>query len=490
VGADGAVGPEGRQGAAGLVGPVGADGAVGPEGRQGAAGAVGADGAVGPEGRQGAVGAVGPDGDDGIQGPPGPAGVQGPQGAQGENGVQGEPGVNVVTAEVDGNGDLQVDLSSGQSINAGHVIGPAGSDAESCHVTALEIDGQVIAGAIVLQCGDLDPVRLRTFLCGNANIDSGETCDDGNFSIGDGCDALCRLECGNNQLDQNEECDDGNRIDTDGCTSSCAAAQCGDGVVYAGVEACDGTDGCQPDCTLIGCHINASCPDFDFVPIVGGPFQMGYADGATSELPVHQRIVADFEILRAEVTVAQYRQCVLAGVCTEPIIGDQINWGRAGRDQYPVNGVSWSQASQYAAWAGARLPTEAEWEFVARSRGATTLFPWGEEEPDCTRTQNYTCGDVYTAVNCSHADGHSAEGVCDLAGNVWEWVQDNYYRDHTDAPADGSARCEQADCGSTELTRVWKGGDYLSSVSRMRASARGYYAENVQFYWMGFRLAR
>jgi cysteine-rich repeat protein len=465
----------------GLQGP---EGPVGPAGAQGAAGPDGADGAQGPEGPAGAAGR------EGAVGPAGPAGPAGADGADGAQGLAGAAGVHVNGAQINAAGNLIISLSSGDLIDAGHVVGPAGDDADSCRMQPLQVDGQDIPGAIVLNCGEQAPVRLRAFLCGNGQVDSGETCDDGNFAAGDGCDPGCFVECGNGQVDPNEVCDDGNRIDTDGCTATCQAAECGDGIVFDGVEECDLGAGCRDDCTMLPCRATGACPDFDFVPIAGGVFQMGYADGFSSEQPVHEVNVPAFEILRGEVTVGQYRGCVSAGVCTEPPTGPSYNWNSPGRDDYPVNGVSWVQARQFAAWAGVRLPTEAEWEYAARSRGRDIRFPWGDEAPDCDRTHNYTCAGPPTAPICSHPDGHSAEGVCDLAGNAWEWVLDNYHRTYDNAPADGSAWCDQADCANDGSVRVWKGGDYLSDVNRMRCSARGYYAPTVDFYWLGFRLAR
>ena len=167
-----------------------------------------------------------------------------------------------------------------------------------------------------------------------------------------------------------------------------------------------------------------------------------------------------------------------------------LNYDRADRQQYPVNGVSWAQARQFAKWAGADLPTEAQWEFAATSRGNDQRYPWGDEVLDCVRTQNYSCGAVTTSTVCTHPTGDSAQGVCDLAGNAWEWVLDNYHSTYDGAPIDGSAWCELADCADNGETRVWKGGDYISNVTRMRASARGYYGPAVQPSWLGFRIVR
>ena len=90
--------------------------------------------------------------------------------------------------------------------------------------------------------------------CGNGVVDFGEQCDDGNTSSGDGCSSTCRFEvCGNGIIDAGEVCDDGNTVDGDGCNSDCQEEKCGNGVVDAGEECDDGNttdgDGCSANCT-------------------------------------------------------------------------------------------------------------------------------------------------------------------------------------------------------------------------------------------------
>lgn len=91
--------------------------------------------------------------------------------------------------------------------------------------------------------------------CGNAVTETGETCDDGNLTDGDGCDSNCAVTaCGNGIVTTGEECDDGNAVDTDAC-AACQDAVCGDGFVRAGVELCG--DSSSAACTNPG---DATCP--------------------------------------------------------------------------------------------------------------------------------------------------------------------------------------------------------------------------------------
>ena len=116
----------------------------------------------------------------------------------------------------------------------------------------------------------------------------------------------------------------------------------------------------------------------DWVQIPGGTFQMGSASGDDDEQPVHTVGVAGFKMMKSEVTVGQYRKCVDAGSCTAPDTGEDCNWN-TGREDHPVNCVDWNQAQAFAVWAGGRLPTEAEWEYAARSGGKARTYPWGDE---------------------------------------------------------------------------------------------------------------
>ncbi|HPV04328.1 MAG TPA: SUMF1/EgtB/PvdO family nonheme iron enzyme [Myxococcota bacterium] len=131
------------------------------------------------------------------------------------------------------------------------------------------------------------------------------------------------------------------------------------------------------------CQTGASASSPEWISLRGGTFFMGSNSGDQDELPVHAVSIQDFEISRTEVTVEQYKRCVDAGVCTLPSTDELCNWGISGRDKHPVNCVDWSQARSYAAFAGGRLPTEAEWEFAARSQGLVQKYAWGNQEATC-----------------------------------------------------------------------------------------------------------
>ena len=231
-----------------------------------------------------------------------------------------------------------------------------------------------------------------------------------------------------------------------------------------------------------------------WVSISGGTFQMGSTEGSSDEEPVHPVTVPSFQMWRTEVTVAQYGQCVDAGACDEPYEGSEPyeNWGVAGREDHPVNNVDWDQAVAFCDWAGGRLPSESEWEYAARSGGQDITYPWGNEEATCDyavmydeATEEIGCGEGHTWAVCGIPAGNTDQGLCDMSGNVWEWVQDWYHGDYTGAPDDGSAWEDPS--GSA---RVIRGGGFHAYAYALRAAARYGNHPGVDHDNLGFRCAR
>jgi formylglycine-generating enzyme required for sulfatase activity len=159
------------------------------------------------------------------------------------------------------------------------------------------------------------------------------------------------------------------------------------------------------------------------------------------ESPPHEVFLDEYRIARYPVTVGQFRPFI------EDEAYDDPQWWTAGgfgefrepkgwEDQLPypsrpVVGVSWFEAMAFCAWAHVRLPTEAQWERAARGTDGRK-FPWGDQPADESRL-NYARGkDWQDAVpNVGHPTpvgiyplGNTPEGICDMAGNVWEWCAD------------------------------------------------------------------
>jgi len=228
-----------------------------------------------------------------------------------------------------------------------------------------------------------------------------------------------------------------------------------------------------------------------FVLIPAGKFMMGCAPNDSScdsdEKPYHEVYLDAYYIQKHEVTVAEYRECVSAGACTKPNTGSYCNWGKSGRDDHPINCVDWHQAKAYCGWIGGRLPTEAEWEKAARGTDGWK-YPWGDATATCEYAVMYRggtgCGKDRTWPVCSKPRGNSPYGLCDTAGNVWEWVSDwygeNYYSSSPRSNPKGSSSGEY---------RVLRGGGWLGFPRYLRASNRYWDSPSGRGDFVGFRCA-
>jgi formylglycine-generating enzyme required for sulfatase activity len=239
--------------------------------------------------------------------------------------------------------------------------------------------------------------------------------------------------------------------------------------------------------------VPASAPDaargdsrIDWVRIPAGTFLMG--SSAESESPKHQVRLRAFEMSRTAVTFAQYRACVAAGAC-RPIPEACATAAFTGDDQ-PVVCVDWDEARAFAAWSGGRLPSEAEWEYAARGGGRDRVYAWGDETADCARAVIREkgaggCGREATWPVCSRPKGATVQGLCDMGGNVWEWVQDWYHDTYAGSPADGSAWETPASWG-----RVERSGSWIFPAPYARAASRTADKPETRGNYLGFRVVR
>jgi cysteine-rich repeat protein len=324
------------------------------------------------------------------------------------------------------------------------------------------------------QQGDADESDSSGALCGNNITETGEECDDGaNGDPCDGCLDDCTThtnDCGDGFVCEDEECDDANTSGQDGCTSNCNVAN---------------------GWTCSGAPSQCWRYTVTWVNIEGGDFSMGFSAGQANELPVHTVSVPTFEMTESEITVVQFADCVHAGVCVPPGIADPLcNWNVSGQQAHPVNCVTWQQAVDYCDYVGGRLPSEAEWEYAARSQGQNIPYPWGTDIADCTLAVMQSnggegCGTNDTWVVCSKPAGNTDQGLCDMSGNVWEWVQDWYHDDYSGAPTDGSAWVSPSG-----TSRVIRGGSLFSYSDMLRSAYRLMDDPNGYSEALGFRCVR
>ena len=284
------------------------------------------------------------------------------------------------------------------------------------------------------------------------------------------------------------------------------------------------------------------CPEL--VRIRGGEFVMGAAISeprrlglpefwATREQPAHRvRVAKAFSIGKFEVTRAEFAAFVAATgyapapgcwhfVGTEWLFDEQRSWADPKIDQsddHPVTCVNWHDATAYVEWLRQktgrpyRLPSEAEWEYVARA-GTSTAYWWGDGTEDVCRYVNLgdldaqdrfgwnqtrikydklgdwkgqPCRDGYATMAPVHATAMNPFGVYGLLGNANEWVADCWNDDYRSAPDTQTARLTGADCG----LRAMRGQGWTANASSTRPAFRLKMNATDRRFTFGFRVAR
>jgi formylglycine-generating enzyme len=277
----------------------------------------------------------------------------------------------------------------------------------------------------------------------------------------------------------------------------------------------------------------------ELVALPGGTFAMGTDDGDgfpdDGESPVREVTVGAFRISATAVSNEEFRDFVaetghvtdaerfgwsfvFAGflapgqVEAAPSVAGAPWWrGVAGatwmhpegpgsslatRRRHPVVHVSWLDATAYCRWRGVRLPTEAEWEYAARGGLDQARFAWGDEllpagEHRCNIWQgtfptHNTAADGYVGTCPVDAYPPNAFGLCNVAGNVWEWCADWWGVEHSPEPVTDPAG------PAAGQAKVIRGGSYLchdSYCNRYRVAARTSNTPDSSTGNMGFRCA-
>jgi formylglycine-generating enzyme required for sulfatase activity len=244
------------------------------------------------------------------------------------------------------------------------------------------------------------------------------------------------------------------------------------------------------------------CPEMVVVP--RGNFTMGSPASEQGrdidESPQHSVTIAkQFAVGRFAVTFDEWDACVADGGCNGYRPQD-LGWGRNRR---PVINVSWDEAMAYAAWLSRktgkpyRLLTETEWEYAARA-GSTTAYYWGDEigkgNANCAPVGKLECGSKWDNIQTAPVGSFAANafGLYDMAGNVWQWVQDCYHSSYDGAPTDGSA-WTTGNCYDTpehDLQRVVRGGSWISNPLLLRSAGRLRNAPKDSGNLLGFRVGR
>lgn len=258
--------------------------------------------------------------------------------------------------------------------------------------------------------------------------------------------------------------------------------------------------------------------------IKGGCYQMGdvFGIGESDEKPPHNVCVNNFYLGMYEVTVGQYKEFVReTGYITDmervkgrvsaefsedsakqEKINDWVNPGFPQNDKHPVVLVSWNDAMVYIKWLtkksgiGFRLPTEAEWEYAARSGGKMHKYSWGMGRPsgnvaDKTANKEFPGWSVWMGYDDGYAFTAPAGafkanslGIHDMSGNVWEWVQDWYNQDYYK-----NSQSQNPKGPSTGKLRVLRGGAWMNMPKNLRTTNRYMNKPDICTNFAGFRVA-
>jgi len=264
----------------------------------------------------------------------------------------------------------------------------------------------------------------------------------------------------------------------------------------------------------------ASAAPVEWVGFAEGKFQMG-SDESSLTRPRHEVAVPAFEMSKTLVTVEQFAECVRAGQCDEPdsetVYSFECNWDKPHRGCHPVNCVDWNQARQFASYHGARLPTEAEYEYAAGS-GRGLIYPWGNEPPTGDRIPSSSRRSAHPERSvpvCSNPAGNTERGLCDMTGNLQAWTQDRHafgygssaieWRAEDDVvkprenyrnpkgghlPGRTSLQGTTSPGGPRKVVRgIYVGTDGFGGAS-CKNTHRSFAVSVDRFGWVGFRLAR
>jgi len=214
-------------------------------------------------------------------------------------------------------------------------------------------------------------------------------------------------------------------------------------------------------------------PHERMVLVKGGTYQMGdvFGDGKKDEKPAHEVHVSDFYLDKYEVTQKEYQK----------VMEDNPSYSK-GCDECPVESVTWYQAKAYCENLEKRLPTEAEWEYAARSGGKKEKYAGTNDKID---DYVWHKGNSQGKIHPIGKKKPNGLGIFDMSGNAAEWTADwydeNYYRQ--------SPRDNPQGAVSSEV-KIVRGGAWIDTVDYSRSTARIGVNQKAKIHRLGFRCAK
>jgi len=241
----------------------------------------------------------------------------------------------------------------------------------------------------------------------------------------------------------------------------------------------------------------------EFIPIPAGEFLMGSDPGDDpflwgAEQPQHTVYLDEYWIQKTEVTIQEYKECLLSKTCPSPVRYNghtrENYFDDFAFDNYPVVNVTWAGAAAYCDWIGGRLPSEAEWEKAARGTDGR-LFAWGSDhdrddqanfcDTNCVegnKNDDFDDGHADTAPVGSFSVGASPYGVLNMSGNVWEWTADWFEPDYY-----GRSPSRNPLGPETGTRHVIRGGSFFNPTDVIRVVARASIRTGEAKDTIGFR---
>ncbi len=244
---------------------------------------------------------------------------------------------------------------------------------------------------------------------------------------------------------------------------------------------------------LAGAGLTFQTIDLGWIRVPAGTFVMGCVDAdpgcLDNERPSHEvTFLQPFDLMAAEATVAQYAGFVRDTGHTVPPLPEFPQ-----TEDHPVVLLSWDDALAFCRWAGARLPTEAEWEYAARGGQAGLVYgvrdelsrDWANYGADQCCAGETGGADLWMSTAPVRSFAPNDFGLYDMTGNVWEWVDgwldDDYYASSPDIAPPGAR---------TGYARIARGGSWLNFPAALRTSVRLPFAQTGQTSNVGVRCAR
>ena len=215
------------------------------------------------------------------------------------------------------------------------------------------------------------------------------------------------------------------------------------------------------------------------IAVPSGVFAMGRNSASDAEeTPAHLVQVQPFFMDKVPVANIQYLEFARKEAAHMPPSWQNGSFPPSQGDWWPVTGVSWADAQDYCGSRGARLPTEAEWEYAARGTDER-LYPWGNDfNKDLTNSKASGRREVEPVG--SHSGGASPFGVLDMSGNIWEWMADDY------KPYPGRAPAFDIPADA----KVIRGGSFQSDKDHVTATTRNLDHAGTRSPVIGFRCAK